>query len=140
MREEIGSVWETAILKLIHPEDLTDKYLQELHFFHFVKHLSASRRSDYCLVQRLRMKDRFGNYQQALHRLFYIPSPFDDSLWLTLCLYNPLFVSLPYSGLRPYGRPDVCGNWRSAKSASPVGTRTRGAPADRQRPDEQGDR
>ena len=89
LREEIGSVWETAILKLIHPEDLTDKYLQELHFFHFVKHLSASRRSDYCLVQRLRMKDRFGNYQQALHRLFYIPSPFDASPFFSTPLPFP---------------------------------------------------
>ena len=96
--EEIGSVWETAILKLVHPEDLTDKYLQELHFFHFVKRLPGSCRADYCLMQKLRMKDRFGNYLQALHRLFYIPSPFDESLWLTLCLYNPLCMSLPYSG------------------------------------------
>ena len=87
---EIDSIWEESILSRIHPENLSAKYLQELRFFHFVKHQPVRLRGDYCLVQRLRMKDRFGNWLSVLHRLFYVTSPSDKGLWLTLCLYNPL--------------------------------------------------
>lgn len=97
--DEIDSIWERAILSRIHPEDLAAKYLQELRFFHFVKHLPGPSRSGCCLAQRLRMKDRFGNWLPTLHRLFYITSPHDNSLWLTLCLYNPLALEFPYDAV-----------------------------------------
>lgn len=97
--DEIDSVWEESILSRIHPEDLAAKYLQELRFFHFMKHQPGPSRSNYCLAQRLRMKDRFGNWLPTLHRLFYITSPHDNSLWLTLCLYNPLVLDLPHDAV-----------------------------------------
>lgn len=97
--DEIDSIWEETVLSRIHPEDLAAKYLQELRFFHFMKHCPGPSRSNYCLAQRLRMKDRFGNWLPTLHRLFYITSPHDNSLWLTLCLYNPLVVTLPHDAV-----------------------------------------
>ena len=97
--DEIDSVWEESILSRIHPEDLAAKYLQELRFFHFMKHQPGPSRSNYCRAQRLRMKERFGNWLPTLHRLFYITSPHDNSLWLTLCLYNPLVLDLPHDAV-----------------------------------------
>lgn len=92
--DKINSIWEEKILKQIHPEDLYSKYLQELRFFHFTKHQPKSRRSDYYLANELRMRDVSGNYSLVLHRLFYIPASFDNSIWLALCLYNPLIFEL----------------------------------------------
>ncbi len=96
---EINSIWEEKILALIHPDDLYDKYLQELRFFHFIKRQSPETRSDYYLVHWLRMKDAEGNYRTVLHRLFYILSPFDHTMWLALCLYNPLSIESLYKGI-----------------------------------------
>lgn len=92
---EIDSIWEESVLSRIHPEDLSAKYLQELRFFHFMKRQPARSRGNYCLVQRLRMKDRFGNWLPVLHRLFYITSTSGKELWLALCLYNPLVMEIP---------------------------------------------
>lgn len=34
----VQSIWEEEIFRLIHPDDLAEKHLQELRFFHFVRH------------------------------------------------------------------------------------------------------
>lgn len=34
---KVASIWEEKIFKIIHPADLTEKHLQELCFYHFVK-------------------------------------------------------------------------------------------------------
>ena len=39
------------------------------------------------------MRDNTGNYRPVAHRLFYIPV--SNSLWLALCLYNPLPFDIP---------------------------------------------
>ena len=54
----IQSIWEEEIFSRIHPDDLQEKHLQELRFFHF------------------------------LNRMFYIASHSNGSVWLSLCLYN----------------------------------------------------
>jgi hypothetical protein len=63
------------ILRLIHPDDLHEKYLQELRFLHWISRLPEKNRKDYYLSSRLRMRDASGNYQPALHRMFYVPAP-----------------------------------------------------------------
>ena len=45
------------------------------------------------------MKDAYGNYRQALHRIFYTTYPTGNSLWLTLCLYTPSFPNAAADGL-----------------------------------------
>lgn len=89
MEDRIDSIWEEAILKQIHPDDLHEKYLQELRFFHFVRRQPKMKRADFYLASKLRIKDGAGNYQFVLHRLFYVSSPVGNGLWLALCVYTP---------------------------------------------------
>ena len=53
---EVHSIWEEEIFRLIHPDDLAEKHLQELRFFHFIKHQPKQKRQEYYLAQQLRMK------------------------------------------------------------------------------------
>ncbi len=96
--QRIGSIWEEDILRRIHPDDLCGKYLLELRFFRFVKHLARSRRGDYFLAQKLRMKNAQGDYISVLHRMFYIDAPSGGSIRFALCLYTPLPFDLPLGG------------------------------------------
>lgn len=92
---ESSSIWEDDIFRLIHPDDLADKHLQELCFSHFVRHEPANRRADYFLMSKLRMRNAVGNYIQVMHRMFYVFLPEKDTLWLALCLYGPLIHDIP---------------------------------------------
>lgn len=96
--DSIDSIWEKGILERIHPTDLHNKYLHELRFFHFARHLPREQRQNFYLINKLRMRDSLGYNIPAIHRLFYISAPHTNSLWLTLCLYNRMIVDLP----RPY--------------------------------------
>ena len=92
----VSSIWEKEIFKLIHPDDLPKKHLQELCFFHFIKKLPKRKRSDYYLMSRFRMKTETASYIPVWHRMFYIPTPSNyNTLWLALCLYSPLLFELP---------------------------------------------
>lgn len=93
------SIWEEEILKQIHPDDLSEKYMEELRFFHFIKHQPKNKRGDYYLISKLRMKDASGSYIPVLHRLFYIPVPSHNSVWLALCLYNPLSMDISHKSI-----------------------------------------
>ena len=81
---------------MIPREDLYGKYLEELRFYNFVKRLPRKQRSDYCWVSKLRMRTASGDTVWVCHRLFYVPDPFNNTLWLALCLYSPL--SFDWSG------------------------------------------
>lgn len=93
--DRVSSIWEKEILRLIHPDDLRDKHLQELSFFHFIKRQPKRKRADYHLMSKLRMKSKMGNYIPVLHRMFYVSVPSNDTVWLALCLYSPLMFDLP---------------------------------------------
>ncbi len=92
--EEVPSKWEEEILRLIHPDDLAGKYLQELCFSHFVKRQQEDRRTDYYLASKLRMKNGMNGYVPVLHRIFYVTASPGTTLWLALCLYNPLSLDM----------------------------------------------
>lgn len=96
--QHIGSIWEEDILKRIHPDDLHSKYLLELRFFHFVKHLPRNKRSDYYLMEKLRMRNAQGNYLPVCHRMFYIAFPSKSTVRFALCLYTPLSFEIPSNG------------------------------------------
>ncbi|MBC9914256.1 response regulator transcription factor [Chitinophaga varians] len=89
--KEIGSIWEEDILRKIQEEDLIEKYALELRFFHLLKSLPVAERSDYQLVSNIRMRDKRNTYVAVKHRMFYIQSTEDGSIWLALCLYNLSF-------------------------------------------------
>ena len=97
--EVVDSLWEEPILKRIPTEDLQEKCLQELRYLHFMQRLPKERRAHYYHVANLRMRDASGAYVWVRHRIFYVSAPVDNSLWLSLCLYNPLVVDVPASGM-----------------------------------------
>lgn len=86
--EEINSIWEDDIFNKIHPDDLIGKHLLELQFFNMLKGLPISERSDYQVKSKIRMLNKDGKYIFAEHRMFYVCSTSNGSLWLALCLYN----------------------------------------------------
>lgn len=86
----IPSIWEDDIFKTIKPEDLEMKMLQELLFFHYIRRFSKSRRFNHCLMQRLRMRSRSGEWIETLHRLYYIPAQDSKKTRFALCLYGAM--------------------------------------------------
>ncbi|WP_316734916.1 response regulator transcription factor [Pedobacter aquatilis] len=85
---EIKSIWEDELLNRLHPEDLQKKYQLEFQFFKILNEIEVSERTNYQVVTRLRIKDTKGKYILIQHRLVYISSSDDGSIWLALCLYN----------------------------------------------------
>ncbi|RAJ24635.1 response regulator transcription factor [Pedobacter cryoconitis] len=86
--KEINSIWEEDIFNKIHPDDLVEKHLLELQFFNLLKNLPINERSDYQVKSKIRMRNKTGNFITAEHRMFYVCSTLNGSLWLALCLYN----------------------------------------------------
>lgn len=86
--EEINSIWEEDIFNKIHPDDLVEKHLLELQYFNMIKSLPIAERSDYHVKSKIRMRNRNGEYILIEHRMFYVCSTLNGSLWLALCLYN----------------------------------------------------
>jgi DNA-binding CsgD family transcriptional regulator len=54
----------------------------------FLKQIPHKKRADYFLMSKLRMRDPSGKYIPILHRMFYVATHSNDSMWLALCLYN----------------------------------------------------
>lgn len=90
----VSSIWEEDLFRRVHPDDLQDKYLQELRFLGFVLRQRPALRSRFHLESELRMRDRHNNYLAVRHRMFYILSPRSLRPWLALCLYQPMPSSL----------------------------------------------
>jgi len=83
---ETWSIWETEIFKLIHPDDLHRKHIEELKFFHFISTLPKNKRTRFFLASPLRMRTKSGQYMSMLHRIFYF---YDGNVVrLSLCLYG----------------------------------------------------
>lgn len=90
----IPSIWEDDIFRAIHSEDLEMKMLQELLFFHHISRLPKNRRFSQCLIQRLRMRSRNGEWVDTPHRLYYIPANDKKTVRFALCLYGGLNLCL----------------------------------------------
>lgn len=92
-KNEVSSIWEEEIFKLIHPDDLAQKHLHELCFYHFIKKQPKKKSADFYLLSKIRIKAE-GGYIPVWHRMFYIYTPSNRTLWLALCLYSPLPFNL----------------------------------------------
>ncbi len=92
-REE--SIWETEILSLMPPEDRDEKFISELRFFHYLRHLPRCRRRDYYLASRLRLSLYDGRRIDVLHRMYYLFDTDSETVRYAICLYGPL----PYGGI-----------------------------------------
>lgn len=87
-QQQINSIWEDSILRIMHPEDLIKKHTLELQFFHFLKSKPIFERINFYATCIIRMQDTKGNYMLVRHRLFYVQSNRIGSFGLALCLYN----------------------------------------------------
>lgn len=85
---EINSIWEEEIFSKIHPDDLLDKHLLELQFFNMIKNMPIAERANYHVSSRIRILNKNYDYTPIKHRMFYVSSLPNGSLWLALCLYN----------------------------------------------------
>ena len=88
---EIASIWEDELLSRVHTEDLQKKYRLEFHFFEFLSTINIYERADYEVLTRLRVKNKEGDYILLKHRLVYLTSTEDGTIWLALCLYNMIY-------------------------------------------------
>lgn len=87
-QNEINSIWEDELLGVIHNDDLQKKYRLELLYFQLLSTIAVTERSDYEVITKLRIQQSDGKTLLLKHRLLYISSSPDDSIWLALCLYN----------------------------------------------------
>ncbi|WP_029286337.1 response regulator transcription factor [Pedobacter sp. R20-19] len=89
--QEIKSIWEDQLLSKVHPEDLQKKYRLEFQFFQHLHNTDTEERMDYEVITKLRIKNKEGKYVLIRHRLLYISSSDDGSIWLALCLYHMIY-------------------------------------------------
>lgn len=85
---EENSIWEKAILNLMTEKQREEKYLAELRFFNFLRHVPRHARPDYYLVSRLRMKAATGDTIDVIHRMYYIYADDSETVTHALCLYG----------------------------------------------------
>ncbi|GAA4907644.1 response regulator transcription factor [Mucilaginibacter defluvii] len=89
--ESIDTIWEDDLLNRVHPDDLQKKYRLEFSFFKLLQAVPVAERTDYGLITRLRIRDNDEQYITVQHRLIYIGSSANGSIWLALCLYNRVY-------------------------------------------------
>lgn len=84
----ICSIWEEEIFSHIHPDDLSEKHLQELRFLHFLRGIPEEKRVDYSIESCIRMRNAEGDYVWIRHRMYYVATHANGCVWLALCLYG----------------------------------------------------
>ena len=85
---EENSIWEKAILNLMTEKQREEKYLAELRFFNFLRHVPRHACPDYYLVSKLRMKAATGDTIDVVHRMYYIYADDSETVTHALCLYG----------------------------------------------------
>ena len=85
---EEDSIWEKAILDLMEEEEREEKYLAELRFFNFLRHVPRHTRADYYLLSKLRMTAATGDTIDVIHRMYYIYADDSETITHSLCLYG----------------------------------------------------
>lgn len=88
--QQENSIWESKILSLMSPEEQEEKYIAELRFFHYLRHLPKSKKTDYYLMSKLRFRFTDGDIHDVLHRMYYIFDENGENLRLAICIYGPM--------------------------------------------------
>ncbi|MDE6397303.1 MAG: helix-turn-helix transcriptional regulator [Muribaculaceae bacterium] len=84
------SIWETGILSMMSDREQEDKYIAELRFFHYLRHLPKTVRKNYHLVSKLRFNPVGGKTIDVFHRMYYVYDDCDENVVGAICLYGPL--------------------------------------------------
>lgn len=85
-----NSIWENKILSLMPEDEQEEKYIAELRFFHYLRHLPKRKKSDYYLVSKLRFQFIDGNIHDVLHRMFYIFDENEENVRYAICIYGSM--------------------------------------------------
>ena len=85
----IDDIWEKDVMERFHPDDLEEKFIQELLFLNFIRHQPKSKRNGYCLIQPIKMRDIKGKWYSVIHKIMFIQEN-NGNLWLSFCMYNPI--------------------------------------------------
>lgn len=88
--QQENTIWESRILSLMSPQEQEEKYIAELRFFHYLRHLPKSKKADYYLMSKLRFSFRNGDIHDVLHRMYYIFDQNGENLKFAICIYGPL--------------------------------------------------
>lgn len=88
--QQENSIWESKILSLMSPQEQEEKYIAELRFFHYLRHLPKSKKTDYFLMAKLRFRFADGDIHDVLHRMYYIFDENGEDLRCAICIYGPL--------------------------------------------------
>lgn len=85
-----NSIWESRILSLMSKDEQKEKYIAELRFFHYLRHLSKAKRPEYYLASKLRFRFRDGDVHDVLHRMYYLFDETRENIRYAICIYGPL--------------------------------------------------
>lgn len=89
------SIWEKEILQKMTADELEEKYLTELRFYNFLRHIPRQNRSDYYLATNLRFYNEHGCSVDVLHRMYYYYENESEIIRFGVCVYGPLAYGLP---------------------------------------------
>lgn len=87
--QQENSIWESKILALMSADEQEEKYIAELRFFHFLRHLPKCKKKDYYLMSKLRLRFADGDIHDVLHRIYYIFDENGEDLSYAICIYGP---------------------------------------------------
>ncbi|MDL2223348.1 LuxR C-terminal-related transcriptional regulator [Bacteroidales bacterium OttesenSCG-928-M11] len=85
----IDSAFEDNIFNKIHPDDLLERHVLELRYFHFLKTLPLEDRHKYNTYCYIRTNNLEGIYKYITHRTYFLTSLSNGIIWLALCIYSP---------------------------------------------------
>lgn len=88
--QQENSIWESRILSLMSAAEQEEKYITELRFFHYLRHLPKNKKSDFYLASKLRFRFVDGDIHDVLHRMYYIFDDNGESIRYAICIYGPL--------------------------------------------------
>ncbi|MDE6578083.1 MAG: LuxR C-terminal-related transcriptional regulator [Muribaculaceae bacterium] len=86
-----NSIWEKEILALMTEQEREEKFIAELRFFHYLRHIPRKKRNEYFLLSKLRFKESL----DVLHRMYYIHDESMDAVRYAICIYSLMIFDYP---------------------------------------------
>lgn len=85
-----NSIWESRILSLMSANEPEEKYIAELRFFHYLRHIPKNKKPEYYLVSKLRFRFSDGCVYDVSHRMYYIFDENMENVRYSICIYSPM--------------------------------------------------
>ena len=94
--EKENSIWESRILEMMTPKEQENKFIAELRFYHFIRHLHKSKRKHYYLASILRFILKDGSNMNVMHRMYYVYNNKQERVLYAVCLYSPMAFAMKW--------------------------------------------